>query len=106
RGGHVLDSRLTPLRAILAGLDRERGHRMFHRMAFFVAALALCVASAVRSVPAADATAQADTLYAHKDWKAAARAYEAITKATPQSPRPWYRLGVCYGNLAQWPKAI
>jgi hypothetical protein len=79
---------------------------MFHRMAFLVAALALCAVSAVRSAPAADATAQADTLYAHKDWKAAARAYEAITKATPQSPRPWYRLGVCYGNLAQWPKAI
>ena len=55
---------------------------------------------------AATTPAQADTLYAHKDWKGAARAYEELAKAEPQKARYQYRMGVAYGSLEQWPKAI
>lgn len=50
--------------------------------------------------------AEADTFYAHKDWKRAARAYEELAKKEPQKPRYAYRMGVAYGSLEQWPQAI
>jgi len=54
----------------------------------------------------AQTPAEADTLYAHKDWKGAARAYEALAKKEPNKARYQYRLGVSYGSLEEWPKAI
>ena len=50
--------------------------------------------------------AEADTLYARKDWKGAARAYEALAKKEPLKARYPYRMGVSYSALEQWSKAI
>ena len=61
---------------------------------------------ALASRARAQTPAEADTLYAHKDWKGAARAYEALAKKEPNKPRYQYRMGVSYGALEQWDKAI
>jgi len=67
----------------------------------------LCLLLAPHAASAAPvSTAQADTLYAHKDWANAARAYEVVAKQDATRPRVFYRMGVCYGSLEQWPKAI
>jgi hypothetical protein len=50
--------------------------------------------------------AEADTFYAHKDWKHAAHAYEELARKEPQKARYQYRMGVSYGSLEQWPNAI
>ena len=73
------------------------------RLILFIPVLLLC---ALAPRAGAQTPAEADTLYAHKDWKGAARAYEALAKKEPNKPRYQYRLGVSYGSLEQWPKAI
>ena len=74
-------------------------------MRLLIASLLLLLApDAASATPVS--TAQADTLYAHQDWANAARAYEAVAKQDATRPRVFYRMGVCYGSLDQWPKAI
>jgi hypothetical protein len=69
-------------------------------------ALLLLLALAAPAGAAPMTAAVADTLYAHQDWKGAARAYEALAKQEPNKARWQYRLGVSYGGLQQWPRAI
>jgi len=83
------------------------------RPAVLLSILSLTVAVAVAAAPArgapsrtATTAAPAETLYAHRDWAAAARAYEARARTEPANPRNWYRLGVCYAWLEDWPHAI
>ena len=68
----------------------------------------LTLAALLALAPRAHAVtpAEADTMYAHKDWKGAARAYEALARKEPLKPRYQYRMGVAYGSLEQWSKAI
>ena len=66
--------------------------------------LALLLALAPRAHAATPA--EADTFYAHKDWKRAASAYEALAKKEPLKARYQYRMGVSYGSLENWTKAI
>ena len=75
---------------------------MLRRSLLVPALLLLALAPPAR----AQSPAEADTLYAHKDWKGAARAYEALAKKEPNKGRYQYRLGVSYSALEQWPKAI
>lgn len=78
---------------------------------FLVASLLLAApaltASPARAVgPPAAPAALADTAYAHQDWAAAARGYEAVVRADPADARAWYRLGVASGSLGRWSRAI
>ena len=68
----------------------------------------LTLAALLALAPRAHATtpAEADTMYAHKDWKGAAHAYEALARKEPLKARYQYRMGVSYGSLEQWSKAI
>ncbi|MEP7029175.1 MAG: tetratricopeptide repeat protein [Candidatus Eisenbacteria bacterium] len=74
--------------------------------AVLLVALAATRTQAAPAVAAPPSTALADTLYSHRDWVGAARAYEKVAKVAPTMPRVQYRLGVCYANLEQWQRAI
>lgn len=63
-------------------------------------------AAAAAPAPPAVSTAAADTAYAHQEWAAAERGYEAVVKAAPQNSRAWYRLGVAAASLQHWARAI
>ena len=49
---------------------------------------------------------EAGAAYQAGNWKAAAQAYEAITKREPGSGRAWYRLATCYAKLGNLDAAI
>ncbi len=49
---------------------------------------------------------QAGAAYQAGNWKAAAQAYEAITKREPGSGRAWYRLATSYAKLGNLDAAI
>ena len=71
-----------------------------------VSLLAFCLLFALAPRAHAITPAEADTFYAHKDWKNAARAYDELARAEPNKARYQYRLGVSRYSLAQWPQAI
>jgi hypothetical protein len=50
--------------------------------------------------------AEADSFYAHQEWKAAARAYDELARTDPARGRYQFRLGVSRLWLRQWPEAI
>jgi len=49
---------------------------------------------------------QANQLYAAKDWKAAAQAFESITRAEQGNALAWLRLGVSRHKLEQYAEAV
>lgn len=49
---------------------------------------------------------EAGAAFQKGDWKAAARAYEAITKQEPGSGRAWYRLATSYAKLGRLKDAV
>ena len=71
-----------------------------------IAVLLAALAPVRAQAQAPPSAALADSLYAKQDWARAAKAFEKVTKDAPTWPRGFYRLGVCYGSLEQWPKAI
>ncbi len=65
-------------------------------------------AGSAAAAPAATPSpaARADTLFARRDWKGAAAAYEAIARREPDSFRAWFRLGASHHALERWDPAI
>jgi hypothetical protein len=66
----------------------------------FLTPLALWVGAGTAGTahPAAPTLQDAGALYDKGDWKHAAEAYSAVTKADPKNGLAWYRLGVCRGS--------
>ena len=62
------------------------------------ASLALVVASSAAAQFDAATLHRADSLYAAKQWSAAASGYESLVRAAPDSARLWYRLGIAASN--------
>jgi tetratricopeptide (TPR) repeat protein len=48
---------------------------------------------------------EAEALFQNQKWPEAAKAFEAITKAAPTKPRPWYRLGSSLYALGKYEEA-
>jgi tetratricopeptide (TPR) repeat protein len=57
--------------------------------------LAVALASRAQDAPAEDPAAAANSAYQAKDWAKALPLYDRLTKAQPDSPLNWYRLGAC-----------
>jgi len=71
-----------------------------------LAVVFLCAfVAGVPSVRAAG-TADADSAFAHRDWAAAAKGYEAAVRARPDDARAWFRLAAASAALERWPRAI
>lgn len=80
---------------------------MIPRVSILTAACcSLVLAGAAPAAPAAPSTAAADTAFAHQDWAAAAKGYEAVVRANPADGLAWYRLGAACASLERWPRAI
>lgn len=73
---------------------------------FVLTALAPPGSEAIAADRSAAEAALADTAFAHQDWAAAARGYEAVVRSEPGNGRAWYRLGVASSSLGRWPRAI
>lgn len=54
----------------------------------------------------AQTPAFADSAFRRSDWPAATAGYERITAQQPTNGMAWFRLGISYAALAQYPKAL
>lgn len=77
---------------------------LFPFTAFSILAASIAVAATTPSP--SPSWEQAGAAYQAGDWKAAAQAYEAITKREPGSGRAWYRLATSYAKLGNLDAAI
>ncbi len=48
----------------------------------------------------------ADSLFQHQNWRAALRAYGALTRSEPANGRYWYRLGAAQYGMKRYPEAV
>jgi hypothetical protein len=79
------------------------------RMNHLMRRLALAGAIAISAFPCrvhAQTPASADSAFRRSDWAAASAAYERITAQEPTNGLAWFRLGVSFQNLSQYPKAL
>jgi tetratricopeptide (TPR) repeat protein len=77
------------------------------RLVLLAPLLCLLAAGSPGDARAAGPTmSEASALYDRGEWKKAAEAYGAITKADPKNGLAWYRLGVCRGNQKEYESAV
>lgn len=62
--------------------------------------------SFARQSSPADQAAEASAAYDAKDWAKAARLYDALAQAHPETPRLWFRLGASFEQLGQYDQAL
>lgn len=75
--------------------------------AFFLClSVMLGPSSSARQSSPADQAAEAGAAYDAKDWAKAARLYDALAQAHPETPRLWFRLGAALQELGQYDRAL